>query len=122
MALVAIPHGVVNLSGDVFMSLSPIKQKCVDCPALTDDNCPVMSTTTLSSYKPGQKGTVCQVCGAPDFRLRMMEMGFVKGTEVKVVKYAPLYDPMQFELKGYHVSLRRDQADDIIMNIPEKAA
>lgn len=52
----------------------------------------------------------------------MMEMGFVKGTEVKVVKYAPLRDPMQFELKGYHVSLRRDQAADIIMNSPEKAA
>jgi len=104
------------------MSPTAVKDKCVDCPALTDDHCVVMSTTKLSSYKPGQKGTVCQVCGNPDFRLRLMEMGFVKGAEVKVVKYAPLYDPMQFELKGYHVSLRRDQADDIIMNIPEKAA
>lgn len=104
------------------MSPLAMKKKCVDCPALADDQCAVMSTTKLSSYKPGQKGTVCQVCGNPDFRLRMMEMGFVKGAEVKVVKYAPLYDPMQFELKGYHVSLRRDQANDIIMNIPEKAA
>lgn len=104
------------------MSPVPTKKKCVDCPALTDEQCAVASTTKLSSFKPGQKGTVCQVCGEPDFRLRMMEMGFVKGAEVKVIKYAPLYDPMLFELKGYHVSLRRDQADDIIMNFSEKAA
>ena len=82
----------------------------------------VTSNTKLSSFKPGQRGTVCQVCGELDFRLRMMEMGFVRGAEVKVVKYAPLNDPMEFELKGYHVSLRRDQAADIIMNITEKAA
>jgi ferrous iron transport protein A len=104
------------------MSPTPNEQKCIDCPALSEEECLVRSTIALSAYKPGQRGTVCQVCGDPDFRLRMMEMGFVKGTEVKVVKYAPLRDPMQFELKGYHVSLRKDQAADIIMNSPEKAA
>lgn len=104
------------------MSPSPNKQKCIDCPALTQEQCIVTSNTKLSSYKPGEKGTVCQVCGDPDFRLRMMEMGFVRGAEVKVVKYAPLSDPMEFELKGYHVSLRKDQAADIIMNLPDKAA
>jgi len=52
----------------------------------------------------------------------MMEMGFIKGTEVEVIKYAPLRDPMEFVIKGYHVSLRRDQAADILMNQPEKAA
>ena len=52
----------------------------------------------------------------------MMELGFVRGAEVKVVKYAPLFDPMELELKGYHVSLRRDQAADILMDVPEKAA
>lgn len=73
-------------------------------------------------FRPGEKGTISQVCGNPDFRLRMMEMGFVRGAEVKVIKYAPLSDPMEFELKGYHISLRRDQAADILMTRPEKAA
>ncbi len=52
----------------------------------------------------------------------MMEMGFVKGTEVGVVKFAPLSDPMELVIKGYHVSLRRDQAADILMDAPQKAA
>lgn len=52
----------------------------------------------------------------------MMEMGFVKGTEVTVVKYAPLSDPIEFVIKGYHVTLRRAQAADILMTAPEKAA
>ncbi len=77
---------------------------------------------TLSDYKPGQKGKVVQVCGNPDFRRRMMEMGFVKGTEVSVVKYAPLNDPMELVLMGYHVSIRRGEAADILMNAPDKAA
>jgi ferrous iron transport protein A len=70
----------------------------------------------------GQKGAIVQVCGAPDFRLRMMEMGFIKGTEIQVVKYAPLSDPIEFVIKGYHVTLRREQAADILMEGPEKAA
>jgi Fe2+ transport system protein FeoA len=52
----------------------------------------------------------------------MTEMGFVKGSEVKVVKYAPLTDPVEFVIKGYHVTLRRDEAAGILMNEPEKAA
>ncbi|MBI5249849.1 MAG: ferrous iron transport protein A [Desulfomonile tiedjei] len=76
----------------------------------------------LSSYRPGEKGTIMQVCGTPEFRLRLMEMGFVRGTEVKVIKYAPLSDPMEFVIKGYHITLRRDQAGDIMMARPEKAA
>jgi len=96
--------------------------KCIDCSALAEKRCTADETFRLSGYKPGDKGTVAQVCGAPDFRLRMMEMGFVRGAQVKVVKYAPLLDPMEFELKGYHVSLRKDQAADILMSRPEKAA
>ncbi len=76
----------------------------------------------LSEYGPGDKGVIQAVCGNPDFRLRLMEMGFIKGTEVKVVKYAPLTDPIEFVIKGYHLSLRRNEAAEILMNEPEKAA
>jgi Fe2+ transport system protein FeoA len=97
-------------------------EKCIDCPALVEKRCIADETFRLSAYKPGEKGIVSQVCGHPDFRLRMMEMGFVRGVEVKVVKYAPLLDPMELVLKGYHLSLRKDQAADILMTRPEKAA
>ena len=98
----------------------PSEDKCAECPELQGNEC--RARMALSDYRPGQKGKVVQVCGNPDFRRRMMEMGFVKGTEVSVVKYAPLNDPMELVLMGYHVSLRKDQAADIIMNAPDKAA
>ncbi len=98
------------------------QEKCIDCPELQDHECQARTVMTLSDYKPGQKGQVVQVCGNPDFRRRMMEMGFVKGAKVSVVKYAPLNDPMELVLMGYHLSIRRGEAADILMNTPDKAA
>jgi ferrous iron transport protein A len=95
---------------------------CNECPSQLDGKCFAKGTVRLSSYKPGQKGRIVQIRGAGDLRLRMMEMGFVKGTEVEVVKYAPLTDPIELLVKGYHICLRRDQADSILMDSPEIAA
>jgi Fe2+ transport system protein FeoA len=72
----------------------------------------------LSAYKPGEHGTIVRICGNPEFRLRLMEMGFVRGAEIRVVKFAPLTDPMELEIKGYHVSLRRGEASDVLMTPP----
>lgn len=104
------------------MSPRTSKKRCFNCPSLHHRKCLAVKTIKLSNYKPGQKGKIVQICGDPDFRLRMMEMGFVRGADIEVVKYAPLNDPMEFIIKGYHVTLRRDQAADILMNEPEKAA
>ena len=60
----------------------------------------------LSELKQGQTATVVRVGGAGPFRRRLLEMGFLRGTEVYVEKYAPLKDPIELILKGYHVSLR----------------
>ncbi|MEE9401993.1 MAG: FeoA domain-containing protein, partial [Desulfobacteria bacterium] len=51
-----------------------------------------------------------RVQGEGPFRRRLLEMGFLRGTEVYVEKYAPLKDPIELILKGYHVSLRVDEA------------
>jgi Fe2+ transport system protein FeoA len=98
------------------------EEKCVDCPGLQDKECQARSAVALSEYRPGQKGRVLQVCGNSDFRRRLMEMGFVKGTEVSVIKYAPLNDPMELALMGYHVSLRKEEAAEILMDAPDQAA
>jgi len=101
------------------MKSSTSPNECAGCEAFENRDCLKSERVKLSDYNPGQKGTVIQVCGHPDFRLRIMEMGFVKGAEVRVVKDAPLTDPVEFVIKGYHVSLRRHEAADILMSEPE---
>ncbi len=64
----------------------------------------------LSELKEGQTATVVRVGGDGPFRRRLLEMGFLRGTDVYVEKYAPLRDPIELILKGYHVSLRMDEA------------
>ncbi|MDY6952087.1 MAG: ferrous iron transport protein A [Thermodesulfobacteriota bacterium] len=64
----------------------------------------------LSELQEGQAATVVRVGGEGSFRRRLLEMGFLRGTEVYVEKYAPLKDPIELILKGYHVSLRVDEA------------
>jgi Fe2+ transport system protein FeoA len=64
----------------------------------------------LSVLKEGQAATVLRVGGDGPFRRRLLEMGFLRGTEIYVEKYAPLKDPIELILKGYHVSLRVDEA------------
>ena len=74
----------------------------------------------LSEYPEGANGSIMKVGGDHEFRLRMIEMGLTEGIEIKVVKYAPLSDPIECLVKGYHLSLRREQAAKILMNPPEK--
>lgn len=74
----------------------------------------------LSDYAKGQKGRVMKVQGNDESRRRLSEMGFIRGIEVEVVKAAPLTDPVEYLVKGYHVSLRREQAAEILMDLPIK--
>jgi Fe2+ transport system protein FeoA len=64
----------------------------------------------LSELRAGQTASIVRVQGEGPFRRRLLEMGFLRGTEVYVEKYAPLKDPIELILKGYHVSLRVDEA------------
>jgi Fe2+ transport system protein FeoA len=68
---------------------------------------------TMGDLCPGQKGIILKVGGAKTLRRRIMDMGVVKGAEVEMVRYAPLGDPMEFVVKGYHLSLRREEAGEV---------
>ncbi len=70
----------------------------------------------LSEMKEGQTAVITRIGGAGLLRRRILEMGIVKGTEVYVEKYAPLKDPMELIVKGYHVSLRVEEAAQIDVN------
>jgi len=63
--------------------------------------------------RKGQTATVVRVGGNGILRRRILEMGILKGTDVYVEKYAPLRDPMELIVKGYHVSLRVEEAAKI---------
>ena len=69
----------------------------------------------LSDLREGERGVIARVNGRGRFRKRLQEMGFIKGAEVFVEKYAPLRDPIELVLKGYHVSLRVEEAAQIMM-------
>ncbi len=67
----------------------------------------------LTDYREGDTVVIQQVQGSGAFKKRLLEMGFIKDAEIKIVKYAPLKDPMELVIKGFHVSLRIVEADEI---------
>lgn len=67
----------------------------------------------LSELRTGERGVVVKVNGHGSFRKRIIEMGFVKGSKVKVILNAPLRDPIEYEIIGYKISLRREEAAKI---------
>ena len=67
----------------------------------------------LSELKTGERGVIVKVNGHGGFRKRIIEMGFVKGSKVKVILNAPLRDPIEYEIIGYKISLRREEAAKI---------
>lgn len=75
----------------------------------------------LSDLKTGETATVVKVLGYGGFRRRIMEMGFVRGQEVKVILDAPLKDPIEYHIMGYDISLRRKEAEMIVVMTREEA-
>ena len=69
------------------------------------------ANTYLSDIATGQEAIITKVLGHGAFRKRITEMGFVKGEKVIVIKNAPLQDPVEYEIMGYKVSLRRSEAE-----------
>lgn len=70
----------------------------------------------LSELKEGQSASVVRVGGSSLLRRRILEMGIVRGSRVYVEKYAPLRDPLELIVKGYHVSLRVEEAAQILVD------
>ena len=76
----------------------------------------------LSELKTGESGIIARVNGHGGFRKRLIEMGFIQGKTVTVVLNAPLKDPIEYEIIGYKVSLRRDEARQIEVVTAEEAS
>lgn len=70
-------------------------------------------TVQLSSLAPGQKGKIAAIELHGAERGRVMEMGMTIGTTIEVVKVAPLGDPVEYKVRGGHISLRKNEAAQI---------
>ncbi len=71
----------------------------------------------LSQLSTGDKAIVVKILGHGAFRKRMIEMGFVKGREIKVLMAAPLKDPIKYQIMDYEVSLRRSEAELVEVDV-----
>ncbi|HJB48734.1 MAG TPA: ferrous iron transport protein A [Candidatus Olsenella excrementigallinarum] len=68
---------------------------------------------TLKDVKVGESATVARLTGVGALKRRIMDMGLTKGTRVYVRKVAPLGDPLELTVRGYELSIRRDEAASV---------
>ena len=68
---------------------------------------------TLKDVKVGESAVVSKLAGTGALKRRIMDMGLTKGTRVHVRKVAPLGDPLELTVRGYELSIRKDEAASI---------
>jgi ferrous iron transport protein A len=85
----------------------PVPKRCRKwCPAAA-------SIATLDQLGRGQSGRILRVGGRPATRRRLLELGIVRGETITLLRSAPLGDPREYVIKGYHLSLRKREAATI---------
>jgi len=70
---------------------------------------------TLDQLKPGEHAVIHKFERRDADETYLMEMGLIAGTPVKLIKYAPMGDPMELRIRGYHLSIRRAEAKHILV-------
>lgn len=74
-----------------------------------------MLTKRLADLKPGDTGVISALKGTGNIKHRLIDMGVVPGTEVHVIKYAPLGDPIEIKVKNFNLALRMSEAATIMV-------
>ena len=75
---------------------------------------------TLDVFAIGESGTIVKVNGEGRVRRRLFDMGLTPGAEVYLRKIAPLGDPIEITLRGYELSLRKDEAQNVEVEVKEE--
>jgi ferrous iron transport protein A len=73
----------------------------------------------LSMLKPGQTAKITAIGAIGPLKRRLMDMGVLVGESIKVVKVAPLGDPIEVSVKSYNLSLRKKEAENISIEVVE---
>jgi len=76
-----------------------------------------MPVKPLSELKPKERGKIVRVARGGGIHRRLLDMGLVSGSEVEVERVAPLGDPMQVRIKGYYLTLRKEEAANIQVEV-----
>ena len=71
----------------------------------------------LKELKPGEEGEVISIGERGPLRRRIMDMGVTPGVVIKVIKVAPLGDPIEINIRGYELSLRKKEAEQIEIQV-----
>jgi len=79
-------------------------------------------TLLLSDLRPGDEAVVASLTAKGGVKQRLMEMGLTRGAAVRVEKCAPMGDPLEISVKGYHLSLRRKDCRGILVDAMRAAA
>jgi len=77
---------------------------------------------TLKDLKPGQSGVVTNIRSRGPIKRRLIDMGVTPGAEVYIRKTAPLGDPIEIQIRGYELSLRKEEAKDILVELKNTEA
>ena len=73
---------------------------------------------TLEELRVGERSTILEVAGEDAVSVRLMEMGLIDGEPIECVGVAPLGDPREYLVRGYHLSLRADEARRVLLEPP----
>lgn len=71
----------------------------------------------LNELKVKQRGKIVALKGSGSIHKRLLDMGLVKGTIIEVERVAPLGDPVEIKIKGYNLSLRKEEAKSVIVEV-----
>jgi ferrous iron transport protein A len=77
---------------------------------------PLSTTQPLTLVALGASATVTEIKVPPASRARLMEMGLLVGTKVELVRFAPMGDPVEIKVRGYNLTLRKSEAEQILVN------
>jgi len=80
---------------------------------------PAPGLTRLGELQPGATGIIRRLSCRGKLRRRLMDLGMVSGTPFEIVRVAPLGDPVEIQVKGIHLSLRREEAGGIWVEVPD---
>jgi ferrous iron transport protein A len=76
-----------------------------------------MSECVLKDMDPGGVGVVKKIIGSGKTKKRLMDMGLVRGSEIRIIRTAPMGDPVEIEVKGYSLTLRKQDAEEVVLEV-----
>lgn len=76
---------------------------------------------TLATIKPGETGLITQITAPNSLRQRLYDLGLTPGAKIELIKFAPLGDPLEIALRGYKLTLRKNEAVFVLLEESDHA-